>query len=84
MLRRTKTEWLREAMGKGDWALALSIANTFQSRIREPHRDTIRLAHECRVHPAFYRAVGRDPELAVEAGIASLRALFDHKREVGQ
>ena len=47
---------------------------------RHPHRDTIRLAHECRVHPRFYRSVGRDPEAATAAGIAALQELYSPNR----
>jgi hypothetical protein len=70
----TKTQRLREFIATGDWPRALSLANTF--RHLGPHRDTIRLAHECRVHPRFYRGLGRDPEAATAAGIAALRQLY--------
>jgi hypothetical protein len=70
----TKTQRLREFIATGDWPRALSLANTF--RHLGPHRDTIRLAHECRVHPRFYRGLGRDPEAATVAGIAALRQLY--------
>ena len=70
----TKTERLIEFMRAGDWPHALSLANTF--RYLGPHRDTIRLAHECRVHPRFYRGLGRDPEAATAAGIAALLQLY--------
>ena len=70
----TKTRRLIEFMRAGDWPHALSLANTF--RHLGPHRDTIRLAHECRVHPRFYRGLGRDPEAATAAGIAALLQLY--------
>jgi hypothetical protein len=73
-LRITKTQLLIGYMHAGDWNRALSLANTF--RMLGPHRDTIRLAHECRVHPRFYRGLGRDPDAAVAAGIAALRLLY--------
>jgi hypothetical protein len=70
----TKTQRLRDLIAAGDWARALSLANTF--RHLGPHRDTIRLAHECRVHPRYYCGLGRDPEAATAAGIAALRQLY--------
>lgn len=70
----TKTQRLIGFMAAGDWPRALSLANTF--RRLGPYRDTIRLAHACRVHPRFYRGLGRDPEAATEAGIAALRKLY--------
>ena len=75
--RITKTQRLIDHMRAGNWQRALSLANTF--RMLGPHRDTIRLAHECRVHPAFYRGLGRDPEAAVAAGIAALKLLYPER-----
>ena len=60
-----KTQRLIEFMPPVTGLRALSLANTF--RYLGPHRDTIRLAHECRVHPRFYRSLGRDPEAATAA-----------------
>ena len=73
----TKTQRLREFIAAGDWPRALSLANTF--RHLGPHRDTIRLAHECRVHPRFYRGLGRDPEAVTAAGIAALQQLYPER-----
>jgi hypothetical protein len=73
----TKTQQLIALMAAGDWPRALSLANTF--RMLGVHRDTIRLAHECRVWPRFYRALGRDPEAAVAAGIAALQQLYPER-----
>jgi hypothetical protein len=70
----TKTQRLIRFMEAGDWPKALSLANTF--RRLGPYRDTIRLAHECRVHPRFYRGLGRDSEAATEAGIVALKLLY--------
>ena len=70
----TKTQRLIGFMEAGDWPKALSLANSF--RRLGPYRDTIRLAHECRVHPRFYRGLGRDPEAATANGIAALKRLY--------
>jgi hypothetical protein len=77
MMRITKTQLLVRYMRAGDWNRALSLANTFQ--MLGTHRDTIRLAHECRVWPKFYRSLGRDPEKAVAAGIAALKLLYPER-----
>jgi hypothetical protein len=74
----TKTQRLVRLMQAGDWNRALSLANTF--RMLGAHRDTIRLAHECRVWPRFYRSLGRDPEAAVAAGIAALQQLYPERK----
>ena len=70
----TKTQRLIGFMQAENWPAALSLANGF--RRLGPHRNTIRLAHECRVHPRFYRSLGRDPEAEVAAGIAALKQLY--------
>ena len=70
----TKTQRLIGYMRAGEWPRALSLANTF--RMLGPHRATIQRAHEARVHPRFYRGIGRDPEAAVAAGIAALKELY--------
>ena len=77
-VRITKTQRLIGYMRAGDWRRALSLANTF--RMLGTHRDTIRLAHECRVYPNFYRSLGRDPEAAVAAGIAALKQLYPERK----
>ena len=76
----TKTQRLIAFMRAGDWPNALSLANTF--RRLGPHRATIRLAHECRVHPRYYRALGRDPEAATAAGIAALKQLYPDSKTI--
>jgi hypothetical protein len=73
----TKTQRLIAFMRAGQWDKALSLANGF--RRLGPHRDAIRLAHQCRVHPRFYQALGRDPQAAIAAGIAALQALYPSK-----
>jgi hypothetical protein len=70
----TKTQRLLDFMRAGDWARALSMANRF--RWLKEHGTTIHRAHEARVHPEFYRAIGRDPDQAVAAGIAALQQLY--------
>jgi hypothetical protein len=75
----TKTQRLMGFMQAGGWPRALGLANTFHRL--GPYRDTIRLAHECRVHPRFYRGLGRDPEAETAAGIAALKQLYPNANE---
>jgi hypothetical protein len=70
----TKTDRLIGYMRDGDWPRALSLAATF--RMLGPHRATIVRAHQARWHPEFFRALDRDPDEAVAAGIAALRELY--------
>jgi hypothetical protein len=80
-VRITKTQLLIGYMHAGDWNRALSLANNF--RMLGAHRQTIRLAHAARVHPRFYRGIGRDPEADVAAGVAALKLLYP-ERSSGQ
>jgi len=73
----TKTAQLVSLMRTGQWPRALALASTF--RMLGPHRATIVRAHEARWHPEFYRALGRDPDEAVAAGIAALLDLYPTK-----
>ena len=72
--RITKTQLLIGYMRAGNWPRALSLASTF--RMVGKHRAAIHRAHAARLNPAFYRAIGRDPEAAVAAGIAALQQLY--------
>lgn len=72
--RVTKTQQLIGFMRAGDWNRALALANTF--RMLGPHRKTIRTAHEARVHPKFWRQLGKEPDALVQAGIDALNALY--------
>lgn len=76
-MRKTKTALLIEAMRAEDWPRALRLANSF--RMLGEHRTTIHRAHEARVHPQFFRQVGRDPDQAVQAGIAALKQLYPER-----
>lgn len=70
----TKTDKLLGMMRDGDWPGALSLAKTF--RLLGDQRDTIHRAHDARVHPGFYRQIGKDPDALVSAGIGALQRLY--------
>jgi hypothetical protein len=70
----TKTQRLIGYMRNGDWTRALALASTF--RMLGPHRQTIVRAHQAGWHPEFFRAIERDPDEAVAAGIAALQQLY--------
>jgi hypothetical protein len=73
----TKTQKLIDLMRAEDWSRALSLAATFK-RLGS-HRATICRAHEARVWPGFYRGLGRDPDAAIQAGIAALQSLYPER-----
>jgi hypothetical protein len=70
----TKLQRLRRCMRAGDWRNALRLAASFP-RLGEHHAVIVR-AHEAGWHPDFYRAIGRDPDADIAAGIAALRARY--------
>lgn len=71
---QTKLSKLKAAAAAGDWAGALRIAARFPQLGAD--KAAIVRAHECIVNPGFYRQLGRDPALAIEAGIAALKARY--------
>jgi hypothetical protein len=77
----TKTKQLIGHMRAGRWDRALSLAATFR-RLGE-HRATIVRGHEARVHPAFYRQLGLDPEAAIAAAVDALRQLYPERGDAG-
>jgi len=70
----TKLSQLKAAAAAGDWPGALRIAARFPNL--GAHRDAILRAHNALLRPDFYRQIGRDPDAAVAAGIAALRARY--------
>lgn len=70
----TKLQQVKDAGLSGDWAGALRIASRFYDLGED--QAAIKRAHECMVRPSFYRQLGRDPEAAVQEGIAVLRRRY--------
>lgn len=67
---RTKISEVRAAVAANDWRKALSIAAKFP-QLGE-HKKAIVTAHECLVHPGFYRQLGKDEAALIEAGKAAM------------
>lgn len=67
---KTKLSQVKEAVSAGDWNLALRIAAKFP-QLGE-HKKAIVTAHECLVHPGFYKQLGKDEAALIEAGKAAL------------
>jgi hypothetical protein len=70
----TKRARLLALMAAGDWRAALSLAAKFADL--GDHEEAIRAGHEAMQRPDFQRQIGRDPEAAVAAGIAALKARY--------
>ena len=67
---QTKISQIRAAVAANDWRTALSIAAKFP-QLGE-HKKAIVTAHECLVHPGFYRQLGKDEAALIEAGKAAM------------
>lgn len=67
----TKTSQLIELVRDGEWARALSLANTFRLLPREI-LVAIRKGHAARTNPRLYRGMGQDPDALVAAGKAAI------------
>jgi hypothetical protein len=72
---QTKISQLRQAAAQGDWPKALRIAARF-SELGDHGPEIVR-AHEAGHNPRFYRQIGKDPDAAIAAGIAALKARYD-------
>jgi len=71
---QTKRARLLALMQAEDWRAALRLAASFPEL--GAHRAAIVRAHEAGWRPGFSRALGRDPEADIAAGIAALRARY--------
>lgn len=74
MQPRTKLSILLEHMDAGRWQEAFRIAARFQDLGAQ--RAAILDAHSAYTSPAWMRQLGRDPDEAIKAGIAALRARY--------
>lgn len=70
----TKLDKLKTHAAAGDWQGALRIAARFPQL--GDHKAAIKRAHEAFIRPAFYRQIGRDPEVLIAEGIAALRSRY--------
>lgn len=75
----TKTDQVRQALGREDLALALRLAKDFRLGLSPEERAAIKRAHECQ-DPAkarFYQQIGQDPAENVRRGIEVLKTLVE-------
>lgn len=71
---QTKVSQLRSMMAAGDWTGALRMASGFP-RLGD-HRAAILDARMAQTNPTFCRALGKDPEQLISAGIEALQVKY--------
>lgn len=73
----TKTDLVRQALGRGDAAGALRLAKGFRLGLTSDERAALQRAHECQDQgkARFYRDLGQDPTANISEGLAVLRRL---------
>ncbi len=70
----TKLSKLKAAYAAGDYREALRIAARFPQLGAE--KEAICRAWQAIQSPAFYREIGRDPELLIAQGVAALKKRY--------
>lgn len=73
---KKKTEIVKEAIKAGDFKKALKLAKDFRINVTKEQREAMARAHECIVHPEFYRQIGIDIAKSVESGKKTLVLLY--------
>lgn len=73
---KKKSDVVRELVSSGDFKKALSIAKGFKLGFTKEEQSTMTRAHECMVHPGFYKQLGIDEEKAIEAGIELVKRVY--------
>lgn len=71
---QTKISQLRAMMAAGDWPGALRMASRFPQL--GAHRAAILDARMAQVNPTFCRALRKDPEQLISAGIEALQVRY--------
>ena len=71
-----KSDMVRELVAEGNFKKALSIAKGFKIGFTKAEQDIMTRAHECMVHPGFYKQLGIDEEAAIAAGIELVRRVY--------
>jgi len=69
-----KIEQLRAFMSAGDWRSAIKLAASFPQLGEE--KAAISRAWEAIARPEFQRAIGKDPDALISAGVESLRRRY--------
>lgn len=70
----TKISKLRALMATGDYRAALRLAASF-GRLGE-HKEQITRGWAAMTRASFYRQIGKDPEVLVEAGIKAIEERY--------
>lgn len=71
-----KSDMVRELVAEGNFKKALSIAKGFKLGFTKEEQSVMTRAHECMVHPGFYKQLGIDEAAAIEAGIELVRRVY--------
>lgn len=71
-----KSDIVRRLVAEGDYKKALSIAKGFKLGFTKKEQDTMTRAHECMVHPGFYRQLGYDENILILDGIDLLKRVY--------
>lgn len=66
---KTKSDIVRELVAEGNFKKALSIAKGFRIGFTKDEQSLMTRAHECMVHPGFYKQLGFDEAKVIEDGI---------------
>ena len=73
---KRKSDMVRELVAEGNYKKALSIAKGFKIGFTKEEQTTLTRAHECMVHPGFYRQLGIDEEQAIADGIELIKKIY--------
>lgn len=73
---KRKSDTVRELVAEGNYKKALSIAKGFKIGFTKEEQSTMTRAHECMVHPGFYRQLGIDEEQAIADGIELIKKVY--------
>lgn len=74
MNMETKASQLRKMISDGDWHGALRMAARFP-RLGE-HKEAIQLGWSALTNRSFYKQIGKNPDVLIEAGIAALKQRY--------
>lgn len=73
---KRKSDVVKELVAEGNYRKALSIAKGFKIGFTKEEQSTMTRAHECMVHPGFYRQLGIDEEQAIADGIELVKKVY--------
>jgi hypothetical protein len=68
-----KAREVKNLIATGDYKTALRGAKDFRIGTSKEQRSVMARAYECFIRPEFYRSIGKDPAVCIDAGIRTLR-----------